>query len=94
MDRIRVRWEVPHNSEGHLIVLWGRIGFVIVVTVPRGRLSSNMANVSRRAARGRVRSITLDDGKLCVGSNSSIKHGCNVENSLDPCKFIVGSHNK
>ena len=52
MDKIRVRWEVPHDSEAHRIVVGGRIGFVIVT--PRGRLPSNMANVSRRVARGRV----------------------------------------
>jgi hypothetical protein len=72
MGRIRVRWEVPHNSEGHRIVVGGRIRFVIVI--PRGRLPSNMADVSRRVARGRVHSIALD-GKLYVGSHS-IKHGC------------------
>lgn len=87
MDKIRVRWKVPHNSEVHRIVVGGRIGFDTVI--PRGRLPFNMANVSRRVARGRVHSI---DGKLCVGSKSKDALGCNVKDSLDPCKFIVGSH--
>ena len=89
MDRIRVRWEGPHYSEVQRIVVGGRIGSVIVV--PRGRLPSNMANVSRRVARGRVHSIALD-GEFCVGVTvlRIVALGCN--DSLDPCKFIVGSH--
>lgn len=86
MDKIRVRWEVPHNSEVHRIVVGGRIWLVVVI--PR------RANVSRRVARGRVHSIAPSlYGKICVGSKSAkVALGCNVEDSLDPCKFIAGSH--
>jgi hypothetical protein len=87
MDRNRVRWEIPHNIVVHRIVVGGRIGYVIII--PRG--SSNIANLNWRIVRGRrVLSIALDR-KLWVGSRS-VKHGCNVEKSLDPRKFIVGNH--
>ena len=47
-----------------------------------------MANVSRRVVRGRVHWIGFDG----VGSKS-VQDGCLGRNdSLDPCKFIVGSH--
>lgn len=73
MDTIKVEWGSPHNSEVHRIVVVVRIGFVIVV--PRGRVPSNMADVGRRVARGRVSSIALD-GKICVGKHSCVRVQC------------------